>query len=124
MWPSINDCRIKGPKARYGEDIIMIEVSMGKVEVQQFVFEHAEIFWTFMMDCWMTRLTISGTKLAVRMKGIKSIGFLCDKEGRQPYLKKVAKILDWLAPRDMREVREARGFVGIVVYYHILFSNS
>ena len=81
MWPSINDCRIKGPKARYGEDIIMIEVSMGKVEVQQFVFEHAEIFWTFMMDCWMTRLTISGTKSAIRMKGSRALGSYVIRKG-------------------------------------------
>ena len=114
--PFVDDCGIKGPKDRYGDEIIMVEVSTGKVEVRQFVFEHAEIFRTFMRDCWMAGLTISGTKSAIGMKGIEIVGFLCDEEGRRPDPRKVAKILDWPTPRDRRE---ARGFVGIVVYYRI-----
>ena len=56
----------------------MVEVSTGKVEVRRFVFEHAEIFRTFMRDCWMAGLTISGIKSAIVMKGIEIVGFLCD----------------------------------------------
>ena len=64
----------------------------------------------------MAGLTISGTKSAIGMKGIEIVGFLCDEEGRRPDPRKVAKILGWPTPRD---TREARGFVGIVVYYRI-----
>ena len=94
----------------------MVEVSTGEVGVRRFVFEHAEIFRTFMRDCWMAGLTISGTKSAIGMKGIEIVGFLCDEEGRKPDPRKVAKILDWPTPRN---TREARGFVGVVVYYRI-----
>ena len=112
MWPFIDDCGIKGPKDQYGDEIIIVEVSTGKVEVQRFVFKHAEIFWTFMRDCWMAGLTILGTKSAIGMKGIEIVGFLCDEEGRRPN------------PRKVGNMREARGFIGIVVYYRIFGGPS
>ena len=56
VWPFMDECGIKGPKDQYGDEIIIVEVSTGKVEVQRFVFEHAEIFRTFMRDCWIAEL--------------------------------------------------------------------
>ena len=64
----------------------------------------------------MAGLTISGTKSAIGMKGIEIVGFLCDEEGRKPDPRRVAKILDWPTPKN---TKDARGFVGIVVYYRI-----
>ena len=64
----------------------------------------------------MAGLTISDTKSAIEMKGIEIVGVLCHEEGRRPDPRKVVKILDWPTPRDMREVR---GFIGIVAYYRI-----
>ena len=98
--PFIDDCGIKGPNDRYGDEIIVVEVSTGKVEVRRFVFEHAEIFRTFMKDCWMAGLTISGTKSAIGMKGIEIVRFLCDEEGRRLNPRKVKNILDWPTPRN------------------------
>jgi hypothetical protein len=46
------------------------------------------------------------------MSGITIIGMVYDSEGRHPEAKKVQKIVDWPAPR---KVREARGFVSIAV---------
>jgi len=54
------------------------------------------------------------------MPGITIVGMVCDSEGRHPEAKKVQKIVDWPAPRN---VREARGFVGIAVYYRIFIAN-
>jgi hypothetical protein len=50
------------------------------------------------------------------MPAITIVGMLCTADGRQPAQKKVQKILDWPTPRS---VREARGFIGICVYYRI-----
>ena len=58
--PFIDDCGIKGPKCRYRDERIEVEMSVGKVMVRHFVHEHAKIFRTFMKDCWMAGLTISG----------------------------------------------------------------
>jgi RNase H-like domain found in reverse transcriptase/Integrase zinc binding domain/Reverse transcriptase (RNA-dependent DNA polymerase) len=114
--PFLDDCGIKGPKDRYGDMEVEITTSAGKVKVRRFVQEHAEIFRTFMRDCWMAGLTISGTKSAIGMRGIEIVGFLCDEEGRRPDPRKVEKILTWPTPRN---VKEARGFIGISVYYRM-----
>ena len=114
--PFLDDCGIKGPKDRYGDEEEEVVTSVGKVWVRRFVKEHAEIFRSFMRDCWMAGLTISGLKSAIGMRGIEIVGFLCDEEGRRPSVEKVEKILRWPTPRN---VKEARGFIGIAVYYRI-----
>ena len=52
--------------------------------------------------------------LAFGMPGITIVGMVCNAEGRWPEQKKVQKIVDWPAPRN---IKEARGFVGIAVYH-------
>ena len=105
----IDDAGIKGPKSRYNDE----ETSPG---IRRFVAEHAEIFRRFIHDAWIAGLTISGLKSAIGMPGIEIVGMVCDYDGRHPEEKKVRKILDWPTPRTLKQ---ARGFVGIVVYYRI-----
>jgi hypothetical protein len=50
------------------------------------------------------------------MPGIKIVGFLCDENGRRPAPEKIQKIVDWPVPCSLRD---ARGFIGVVVYYRI-----
>jgi len=61
-------------------------------------------------------LMISGTKCTIGMPGIAIVGMVCDYDGRHPDQKKVAKILDWPVPRS---TKEARAFIGVIVYYRI-----
>ena len=107
--PFLDDVGIKGPKDRYGDE----EISPG---VRRFVSEHAQIFRRFMHDCWVAGLTISGSKSAIGMSGIEIVGFLCDQDGRRPEPRKIQRILDWPVPLCLKD---ARGFIGIVVYYRI-----
>ena len=69
-----------------------------------------------MRDAWVAGLTISGTKCAIGVPGITIVGMVCDYDGRHPEQKKVRKIVDWPTPRS---IRDARGFIGIVVYYRM-----
>ena len=62
------------------------------------------------------RINDFGYKSAIGMKGIEIVRFLCDEEGRKPDPRKVAKILNWPTPKN---TKDARGFVGIVVYSRI-----
>jgi hypothetical protein len=50
------------------------------------------------------------------MDGIKVVGFVCGAEGRSPNSAKVIKILEWKACLD---VKDARAFIGVCVYYWI-----
>ena len=108
-----DDAGIKGPKSRYNEE----EISPG---IRRFVWEHAQIFRQFLYDAWVAGLTISGFKSAIGMPGVNIVGVVCDYDGRRPEAKKVQKILDWPAPQN---VKQARGFVGIVVYYRIFIKD-
>jgi len=54
------------------------------------------------------------------MPGVVIVGMVCDYDGRRPEEKKVKKILDWPIPYN---IKEARGFLGIVVYYRIFISG-
>jgi len=65
-------------------------------------------------------MTISGAKTAIGMPGVVIVGMVCDSDGRRPEQKKVQKILDWPIPRS---TKEARGFVGIIVYYRIFIAG-
>jgi hypothetical protein len=107
--PFLDDNAIKGPKSRYNDE----ESSPG---IRRFVLEHTQIFRQFMRDAWIAGLTISGTKGAIGVPGITIVGMVCDYDGRHPEQKKVQKIVDWPTPKS---IKEARGFIGIVVYYRI-----
>jgi hypothetical protein len=111
--PFIDDFGLKGPKDRYNEE----EVSPG---VRRFVWEHAQIFREFMGDALRAGLTISGAKSAIGMSGINIVGMVCDYDGRHPDQKKVRKILSWPTPRS---TKEARGFIGLAVYYRIFIPS-
>src|ERR1700741_1931990 len=69
-----------------------------------------------MRDIWESGRTVSGRKLRLGMPGVIIVGLVCDSEGRRPESKKVQRILDWPTPRS---VRDARGFLGLCVYYRI-----
>ena len=111
--PFVDDTALKGPKDRYND----AEIAPG---VRRFVWEHAQIFRQFMHDCWMAGMTISGLKSAIGMPEIKIVGFLCDEDGHRPQPKKVQRILNWPVPRSLRE---ARAFIGVVVYYRIFIEG-
>src|SRR5205814_10394427 len=85
-----------------------------------FVWEHAQIFRQFMQDVWTSGMTISGRKSAIAMPGITIVGMVCDFNGRHPEQKKVQKIINWPTPQS---VKEARGFIGLVVYYRIFITG-
>ena len=114
--PFLDDSGIKGPRSTYDGEMVEVETSAGKVLVRRFVLEHAGIFRVFMRDVWMAGLTISGTKSAIGMKGIEIVRFLCDENGRRPVPERVRIIVAWPVPRS---TREARGFVGFIVYYRM-----
>ena len=111
--PFIDDTALKGPKDRYDN----AEYAPG---IRRFVWEHAPIFRQFMRDCWTAGMTISGLKSSIGMPGIKIVGFLCDEDGRRPQPRKVQCILNWPTPKTLRQ---AHGFIGVVVYYRIFIAG-
>ena len=113
LRPFIDDIGLKGPKTRYNNE----EVEPG---IRRFVYEHALLFRKFLHQVWVSGMTISGPKAFIGMPGIDIVGYLCDADGRRPEPKKIQRIRDWPTPRSLRD---ARAFVGIVVYYRIFIKD-
>ena len=109
----LDDCGIKGPKDRYND----AEISPG---IRRFVYEHAQIFERYMHDVWASGMTVSGNKSAIGVPGITIVGMVCDYDGRHPEQKKVLKIINWPVPK---RTKDARAFIGIVVYYRIFIAG-
>ena len=65
-------------------------------------------------------MTISGEKTAIAMPGIIIVGMVCDYNGRHSEQKKVSKIINWLVPES---TKDARAFIGLVVYYRIFIAG-
>ena len=106
--PFLDDVGIRGPKDRDESEIMP--------GIRKFVWEHAQILDGILGDIWRSGLTISGKKSAFAMPGIAIVGMVCDFNGRHPDKRKVQKILDWPAPQS---TKDARGFIGICVYYRM-----
>ena len=111
--PFLDDVGIKGPRTRYNDE----EIFPG---IRRYVYEHALIFRQFLHDAWLAGLTISGTKSMIAMPGVDIVGFLCDIHGRRPEPGKIQKILDWPTPTS---TKQARGFIGLAVYYRIFIRD-
>ncbi len=50
------------------------------------------------------------------MAGLKIVGFICDSDGWHPDTAKVLKIINW---PECQNIRKARAFMGVCVYYRI-----
>ena len=107
--PFLDDIGVKGPRTRYNEK----EAVPG---VRRFVLEHISWLDSVLVDLERAGCTISGEKSQFCMPGIKIVGFVCDSEGRRPDSSKVIKLLEWDPCMD---VRSARAFIGLCVYYRI-----
>jgi hypothetical protein len=54
------------------------------------------------------------------MPGFRVIEFVCDILGRYSNISKIIKIVEWLSPNDIAEVR---AFIRVTVYYRIFVKN-
>ena len=73
-----------------------------------------------MQNASAAKLTISKLKSAIEMPEINIVEMICDYDERHFEEKKVQKILNWPAPRNLKQARE---FVEIVVYYRIFIEG-
>jgi hypothetical protein len=106
--PFLDDVGVKGPTTTYNNT----EVLPG---VRKFVMEHIQA-----LDRTLERIERAGCTIGPKsqfcMNGVVLVGFVCGAEGRTPETAKVIKILEW---RPCANVREARAFIGVCVYYRI-----
>ena len=106
--PFLDDIGVKGPLSTYDDK----EVIPG---IRQYVLEHIQS-----LDRTLVRLERAGCTIGPKsqfcMDGISIVGFVCGAEGRNPDSAKVIKILEW---KPCTDIRDARAFIGVCVYYRI-----
>lgn len=113
--PFMDDVGVKGPRDRYNEEEVP-----DLPGVRRFMMEHIQRLDAVLANLERAGVTISGEKSRFCVRGMKVVGYVCDADGRHPESAKVAKILEWREPRN---ISEARGFIGICVYYRIWISH-
>src|SRR5258705_10704901 len=84
--------------------------------VRRFVMESINSLDEVLADIERSGGTISGEKSEFLTDGVKMVAFICGSEGRTPEEAKIRKIVDW---KPCKSVTEAKGFLGICVYYRI-----
>src|SRR5438477_9501677 len=104
--PFLDDIGVKGPTSMYSNT----EVLPG---VRRFVMEHIQsldrtLEWIERAGCTI------GPKSQFCMDGVAIVGYVCGAEGQSPERAKVIKILKW---KQCMNIREARAFIGMCVYY-------
>ncbi|KAI0997515.1 hypothetical protein K3495_g10672, partial [Podosphaera aphanis] len=104
----LDDIGIRGPESHYDDE----EILPG---IRRFIFEHL-----LNLDKTLERLERAGASIGLKSQfcksGLNVVGFVTDSDGRHPDSRKVEKILKW---RDCKDVKEARSFLGVMVYYRI-----
>ena len=108
-WPFIDDIGVKGPRTTYNNE----ETFPG---IRRFILEHIQGLDKVLADLERAGCTVSGPKSHWCVSGLKIVGYICDIEGRHPDTAKVIKILEW---GDCQDVKSARAFIGVCVYYRI-----
>jgi hypothetical protein len=56
------------------------------------------------------------TKLQFCKDGLNIVKFICNLKGREPFIDKVIRIINWKMPKN---IKEAKGFLGLYIYFRI-----
>lgn len=113
--PYLDDITVDGPKDDYDEKEVPELPG-----VRRYMFEHLLNLDKVLLAVELSGATVAGEKSQWLMPGIKVVGYVCDRDGRHPEAKKIAKVVDWPEPRNVTEVK---GFLGLCVYYRIWVEN-
>jgi Reverse transcriptase (RNA-dependent DNA polymerase) len=105
----LDDIGVKGSKSDYGGE----EALPG---VRRYVLEHIQNIDRVLVHMECANAVVAGGKSHFACERLKIVGFTVGPDGRSPTAEKVYKIQSWPPPRD---AKEARGFIGLVVYYRL-----
>ncbi len=105
----MENIRVKGPKTLYDNE----EVAPG---IRRYIVEHIQSLDAVLADLERAGVTISGAKSQFCMASLQIVRFIFDSAGRYLDTAKVLKIIDW---PECQDIREARVFIGVCVYYPI-----
>jgi hypothetical protein len=116
----IDDVPIKGPVTRYKDKDGTPEALSENPGIRRFVWEHINDLHRILHRIGHAGGTVSHKKMQLCKEEVVILGQKCNSEGRLPEDSKVAKILNWPPPRNVKEVR---GFLGLCGTVRIWIKN-
>ena len=100
-----DDVPVKGPSTRYDDQ----ESAPG---IRRFVLKHLENLDAVLFNMELAGASINAAKSQWCQSQIEIVGYLCGPDGRRPPERKVLKIREWNAYRDISAVRSFLGLTG------------
>ena len=105
----IDDCAIKGPKTRYDEKTVPLNV-----QIRAFVWEYAKAVQELFMRVQESGATILGSKMVLATLRLQLLGVEVALDGAHVLHEVTAKLAKWPTCRNPTEVRGFLGTVGVV----------
>jgi hypothetical protein len=109
----MDDISVKDPKTIYNNKKIIFGI-------RRYILEY--IIWIngILTNLKRIRYTISGIKSQFCMSEFRVIGFVYDTLRRYSNIFKIIKIVKWLLPNDIAEIRV---FIKVIIYYKVFIKN-
>lgn len=110
----------------YVDDLVTTNDRGGSMEtlalagVRKEVLVHIQRLDQVLADIERANIVIAGSKSHFLSQRLQVVGYDCGADGRRPSRSKVVAILEWTVCRN---VREARGFLGVCTYYRIFICD-
>ncbi|GBG75133.1 hypothetical protein CBR_g19646 [Chara braunii] len=111
--PYIDDLAVKGPKEKEEDEVMP--------GVRRFVWKHVQDIDKVLGLLEEHNLTASGPKSKHCMREATILGFVCNKRGRRPDVKKMDKIVEWSVP--FQSITNVRSFLGTCGFWRIFVKD-
>jgi hypothetical protein len=106
--PFLDDIGVKGPPSMYYNKEVLLSI-------RWYVIEHIQFLDKILVGLERAECT-QDPKSQFCLDGISIVGSVCGAEGRTPDSAKVIEILEW---QPCTDASNARGFIGVCIYYRI-----
>jgi hypothetical protein len=104
---------IKGLKTTYNNEEII-------PRIRRYILKY--IIWMdeILTNLKKARCTISGAKSQFYMSRLRIIKFICDTLKQHSNISKIIKIVKWLPPNNITEIK---AFIKMIIYYRMFVKN-
>jgi RNase H-like domain found in reverse transcriptase/Integrase zinc binding domain len=110
----IDDIPIKGPPTRYVGPDGKEETLPQNSGIRRYIWEHLNDVHRILHRIGEAGGTVSAKKMQLCRAEVEIVGHQCSAKGREPVDIRVKRILDWPAPKNLKEVRGFLGLCGTV----------
>jgi reverse transcriptase-like protein len=113
-WPFVDNCSIKGPASRYEDGDYGYETLADNPGIRKFVWQHLLDVHCILHCLHCAGATVSAKKLFIAVPEVIILGHKCNYKGCIPDDSKIACVWDWLACKNLTDIRAFLGTTGFM----------